>query len=72
MKAKSRKTPRKKAAVSTPAETSAQVRFQSDLVTRGEAAEPGPDGKLPRQATHAVIKKRDGTRAFKRDKFKLF
>jgi len=41
-------------------------------LARGEAAEPGKDGKLPRKATHAIIKKQDGTLKFKRDKFKLF
>jgi hypothetical protein len=72
MKAKSKKAPRKRAAVSTPTEVPALSRFESDLLTRGEAAEPAPDGKLPLEATHAIIKKPDGTRVFKRDKFKLF
>ena len=56
----------------TPTQVSTLTRFQSDLLTRGEAAEPGKDGKLPRKATHAIIKKQDGTLKFKRDKFKLF
>jgi hypothetical protein len=56
----------------TPTDVSSLPRFESDLLTRGEAAEPGKDGKLPRKATHAVVKKKDGTLEFKRDKFKMF
>jgi len=37
-------------------------RFVSDLVTRGDAAEPTADGKLPLEATYAVTERNpDGT-----------
>jgi hypothetical protein len=72
MATKRKKVSRKRGALPTPAQVSNLSRFQSDLLTRGEAAEPGKDGKLPRKATHAIIKKKDGTLEFKRDKFKLF
>ena len=72
MATKRKKASRKSGANPTPTQVSTLSRFQSDLLTRGEAAEPGKDGKLPRKATHAIIKKKDGTLEFKRDKFKLF
>jgi hypothetical protein len=72
MAAKPRKTSRERPSSPAQSQTGDLSKFQSDLVTRGEAAEPGPDGKLPRKATHAIIKKPGGAPEFKRDKFKLF
>jgi hypothetical protein len=72
METKRKTTSRKRGALPTPTQVSTLSRFQSDLLTRGEAAEPRKDGKLSRKATHAIIKKKDGSLEFKRDKFKLF
>lgn len=71
MAKKRKKTARKRAAASNPVAPAPLTRFQSDLVTRGEAAELENHGTLPQTATHAIIKKSDGTVQFKRDKFKL-
>jgi hypothetical protein len=71
MKPKTKKVTRKKAAVPTPADASPSSRFEADLLTRGEAVELSPDGKLPAGATHAIVKKPDGTRQLKRGRFTL-
>ena len=71
MKTRTKKLPEKCAPASTPAERTAKSRFEEDLETRGEAAELTADGKLPLQATHAIIKKPDGTRQLKRGRVKL-
>jgi hypothetical protein len=34
-----------------------QKRFVNDLVTRGDAAEPNAQGKLPLNATYAIVEK---------------
>lgn len=47
------------------------ARFEADLLTRGDAQELTPDGKLPPGATHAIVKNPDGTRAVKRGRFSL-
>ena len=55
------------------AKKQAAARFVEDLLVRQEAAKPGPDGKLPPQATHAITKENpDGTTEVKRARFKLF
>ena len=74
MKSKARKVPQKRKAASTPkdAADNAQGAFEKGVMTRGEAAELTPEGKLPQNATHAIIKKADGTRVLKRARFKLF
>jgi hypothetical protein len=47
--------------------------FARDVLTRGEAAEPDAEGKLPPDATHAITgKKEDGTPEIKRARFKTF
>ncbi len=69
MKAKSKKPPLKCEAEDAAA--AASSRFESDLLTRGEAAEVPPGGKLPKGATHGIVKKPDGTRQLKRGRFSL-
>jgi len=71
MKARAKKTSRKRPVVSVPTTAPAQPRFEADLLTRGEAQELSPDGKLPLDATHAITKKPDGTLQLKRGRFKL-
>jgi hypothetical protein len=71
MKARTKKVPRKRAAVSTPKDAAASSRFEADLITRGEAAELTPEGKLPQGATHAIVKNPDGSRKLKRVRFSL-
>jgi hypothetical protein len=71
MKTRAKKSPAKSAPVLIPEETTDSARFKKDLETRGEAVELTPDGKLPLNATHAIIKKPDGTREFKRGRFSL-
>jgi len=56
---------------STPEEKAASERFLADLKTRGEAVELTPDGKLPLDATHAIVKKEDGTTTVKRGRYNL-
>jgi hypothetical protein len=46
-------------------------RFESDILTRGEAAEPLEDGTLPPGVTHALVKQPDGTFKLKRVRFNL-
>jgi hypothetical protein len=72
MKGKTKKPPEKCAPASTPDDTAAASRFQKDLEERGEAAELTSDGKLPLKATHAIVKKPDGTKELKRARYKLF
>lgn len=72
MKPKTKNLPEKQADAPTPEEAAAESRFEQDLENRGEAAELTADGKLPRQATHAIVRKPDGTRALKRGRFRLF
>jgi hypothetical protein len=46
-------------------------RFVRDLVVRGEAARPTRSGKLPQDATHAIVE--DGAHVtVKRARFKLY
>ena len=71
MKSKAKKVPQKRAAVSTPEDAVADPKFLSDLETRGEVAELTPEGKLPKGATHAKIKKPDGTVVVKRGRYNL-
>lgn len=71
MATKRKKPVRKRAAAKTPKKAPALTRFEADLLVRGEAEEPTADGTLSRGATHAIVKKPDGTVEFKRDKFKL-
>jgi hypothetical protein len=71
MRARNKKVSPQKAA-STPAGAPEPSRFETDLLTRGEAMELTPDGKLPLEATHAIVKKPDGTRTIKRVRFKAF
>jgi len=56
---------------STPEADAASERFRADLKTRGEAVELTPDGKLPLNATHAIVKKADGTTTVKRGRYNL-
>ncbi|HEY1341277.1 MAG TPA: hypothetical protein VGF59_27395 [Bryobacteraceae bacterium] len=74
MKTKARKKPQKRKAASTPKDAApdAQGAFEKGIMTRAEAAELTPEGKLPQHATHAILKKADGTRVLKRARFKLF
>jgi hypothetical protein len=46
------------------------LRFEEDLLTREEAVELTPDGKLPLSATHAIVTNPDGTKQFKRARTK--
>ncbi|HET9837860.1 MAG TPA: hypothetical protein VFR84_06470 [Candidatus Angelobacter sp.] len=81
-KAAKRSSPVKKAKLtlqtSTPvpqdaASQAASDRFVKDLLVRGEAAEPTPEGKLPLRATHAITRKNpDGTAQVERVRFKAF
>ena len=66
---KPKKSTRKGIRRTQNAEEAAKARFQADLIERGEAAEIGPDGKLPQKATHAIIKGPSGT-TIKRGRFK--
>ena len=51
----------------------ASERFVRDLLVRGEAVKPDPEGKLPLEATHAITKQNpDGTVVVKRVRFKAF
>lgn len=55
------------------AATQASSRFVKDLLVRQEALVPTKEGKLPQQATHAIVKKHpDGTVEVKRARFKTF
>jgi hypothetical protein len=71
MKTAPKKKSQECAPISTPEEVAASARFQRDLETRGEATELTAEGKLPPKATHAIIKKPDGTRSIKRGRFTL-
>lgn len=43
----------------TPEEC-AEEKFVSDVLTRGEAAEPDEHGDLPPDATHEIVEEREG------------
>jgi hypothetical protein len=48
-------------------------RFVEGVLVRGEAEKPNPDGKLPQNATHAIVEENpDGTTKIKRARFKAF
>lgn len=47
-------------------------RFVVDLLVRGEAAKPDRQGKLPLDATHAIVKDKDGQVTVKRARLKLY
>jgi hypothetical protein len=48
-------------------------RFVRDLLVRGEASKPNRAGKVPLDATHAIIKENpDGTVEVKRVRYKAF
>jgi hypothetical protein len=65
------KPTRKPAAGNCEPTSTPDPRFRQDAETRGEAVELTPDGKLPLGATHAIIKKGDGTTTIKRGRFNL-
>lgn len=53
---------RKKSCEDVPAateKTEAEKRFIRDLLIRGEAVEPLPDGELPAGATHKIVENKD-------------
>ena len=48
-------------------------RFVEDILVRGEAEKPTPDGKLANNATHAIVEENpDGTAKIRRARFKTF
>ena len=60
------------AAEGIAASDSAQQRFVKDLLVRGEAVEPSPEGKVPWSATHAITQRNaDGSAEVKRVRVKL-
>jgi hypothetical protein len=77
---KKKNTPKSTASAAAPdcseaAESSAaSERFVHDLEVRGEAVKPSASGKLPLDATHAVVEENpDGTaKQVKRARFKAF
>lgn len=76
-RSKPRKTTRKPATRKrTPSRTVTVItteKFVADLIIRGDAQEPTPDGKLPSGATHAIVERQPGGRAkVKRARFKLY
>jgi hypothetical protein len=71
MKTGSKKLAKKRVHVPTPKVNDPSARFANDLETRGEAVELAVGQKLPPGATHALIKKPDGTVVLKRGRFTL-
>lgn len=64
---------RKKVAGKATAPREQSPDFAQDLVARGEAAPPAPDGSLPPGATHEVVgKKADGTPVVRRKRYSAF
>jgi hypothetical protein len=49
----------------------ARDRFVDDVLTRGEAAEPSDEGRLPSGATHVKKRDRQGRVVIERARFKL-
>jgi hypothetical protein len=63
---------KKNKAAEVPADPSTE-RFVQDVLVRGEAEKPGPDGKLGKDATHAIVEENpDGTAKIERARFKTF
>ena len=51
----------------------ASDRYEADLVTRGEAQQLDDQGKLPLDATHAIVgKDKDGKPTIRRARFKAY
>jgi hypothetical protein len=51
----------------------AEEAFVEGVVARGEAAKPGPNGKLPPGATHEIVEEREGRPPkLRRRRFSLF
>jgi hypothetical protein len=51
----------------------ASARFVEDLLVRGEAVKPTKAGKLPLEATHAIVKENpDGTVEVRRARYRTF
>jgi hypothetical protein len=68
-----RSTKRKKAAAKATAQGEQSLDSVQDLVARGEAVPPAPDGSLPPGATHEVVgKEADGTPVVRRKRFSAF
>jgi len=64
---------RRKVAAKATAQPEQSADFVQDLVTRGDAVPPAPDGSLPPGATHEVVGKRpDGTPVVRRKRFSAF
>jgi hypothetical protein len=54
-------------------EDAASRAFVDGLIARGEAARPGPDGKLPPHATHEIVGETpDGRPILRRRRFSAF
>ena len=47
----------------------AEARYVSDLIARGEAAEPDEHGELPEHATHEIYTDEHGRRRVRRRRF---
>jgi hypothetical protein len=56
------RTSRSRQQKSATSQVAAEKRFLNDLAIRGDAAEPTAEGKLPLDATYAILEKNpDGT-----------
>jgi len=63
----------KKGALSATKAATATDRYQDDLLTRGDAQELDKQGKLPLDATHAIVgKDKSGKPIVKRARFKAY
>jgi hypothetical protein len=75
-RSKPRKTTRKPATRKRPTGGSVSIiateKFVSDLIVRGEARHPDPEGKLPSDATHVIERQPGGRAKVKRARFKLY
>jgi hypothetical protein len=56
-----------------PADNPDAERFVRDLLIRGEAARPTPEGDLPPGATHKIVEERDGELpVVERERFSIY
>lgn len=73
---KSRAKSTKKTGSAAPAKSLTpkdRERFVRDLLIRGEAAKPSPDGSLPPGATHKIVKEKEGELPeIERERFSIY